>query len=527
MALVTLAQHAGPPYFDEEETVASLLETAARDNPDHVYLSWDDGQLTYAGLDAAAGEMAGRLAGAGIKSGDRVGVMLSHHPDHVITFFALAKMGAVLVPINVALRGKSLSYQLSHSQAALLIADRMYEEALAEAEAPRVLWRDGAGEFVFSDGATYGAKIADFTGAARHWSDLRIILYTSGTTGMPKGVQMSDRMVQASALSSAWLSDVQQSDVLHFWDPIYHVFGTEVLVMALMVPVRLHMVPRFSASRFWHEVKECGATHVHFVGGMLQLLLKQPEAEIDKTHGARIAWGGGCPVEVWEDFARRYAVEIREGYGMTETSSFSTINIGGPVGSVGKAADFFDVEVMAEDGTPCVDGETGEICVREREPGVLTVGYYNNDAATAEARRGDWFPTGDFGVRNADGYISFKGRKKHSIRRRGENISSAQVEMAINDHPQVSETAVIGVKDDMGDEELKVYVLPADPADLDIPAIAEWCKGQMAAFQVPRFWAVVDSFPKTPTQRIQKHLLPQTQEAGDFDTACTKNTERS
>jgi len=267
-----------------------------------------------------------------------------------------------------------------------------------------------------------------------------------------------------------------------------------------------------------------GTSHLLDIG---PVYVWQPEAEIDKTHGARIAWGGGCPVEVWEDFARRYAVEIREGYGMTETSSFSTINIGGPVGSVGKAADFFDVEVMAEDGTPCVDGETGEICVREREPGVLTVGYYNNDAATAEARRGDWFLTGDFGVRNADGYISFKGRKKHSIRRRGENISSAQVEMAINDHPQVSETAVIGVKDDMGDEELKVYVLPADPADLDIPAIAEWCKGQMAAFQVPRFWAVVDSFPKTPTQRIQKHLLPQTQEAGDFDTACTKNTERS
>ncbi|TIW87427.1 MAG: acyl--CoA ligase, partial [Mesorhizobium sp.] len=246
MALVNLNRESGPPYFTDDETVSSLLEAIARARPDHVYLRWDGGKLTCAGLEQESGRLAASIASLGVKPGERVAVMLGHHLDHVLVFFALIRLGAVLVPVNTALRGPSLCYQLGHSQPALVIADREFAEVLDEpvatARIARVLWRDGPGDFTGNGRIKVGPAGDHPPEVAFRWDDLRIILYTSGTTGAPKGVQMSDRMLLASALGSIWISGVEPGDTLHFWDPIYHVFGAEVLVLALMVPVTLYMV---------------------------------------------------------------------------------------------------------------------------------------------------------------------------------------------------------------------------------------------------------------------------------------------
>jgi crotonobetaine/carnitine-CoA ligase len=319
---------------------------------------------------------------------------------------------------------------------------------------------------------------------------------------------------------------MQPGSVLHFWDPIYHVFGAEVLVLALMVPVTLHMVPRFSASRFWTEVRDAGASHIHFVGGVLQLLLKQPPSDLDRSHGARIAWGGGCPRDVWAAFEARFGIEIREGYGMTETSSFSTINPGGSragkLGSIGTAVDYFRVEVVDDLGQPCAPGQPGEIRVAETEPGVLTTGYYANPEATAGALRDGWLYTGDIAEMDADGFITYHGRKKDSLRRRGENISAWEVERVVNDHPEIAESALIGVKNEIGDEDLKLFVRRIGGSTLDGATLLSWCADRMARFQVPRLVRFVDDFRKTPTQRIQKQFLSAAMDDCDHDAEAVR-----
>ena len=537
MAVVKLSRDSGAPFFREDETVPGLLARAAAARPDHVYLRHDGRDLTCAGLAQAVGQLAAGLSAQGIRQGDRVAVMLGHHLDHALVFFAIQQLGAVLVPVNTALKGPSLEYQITHSAPAMVIADIEFSQVLdgairaarAEGACAAAVWRCPPGEALSAGGMALSGLLAggETPPAVPHdRRDLRIILYTSGTTGAPKGVQMSDRMVQATALGSIWLSDMQPGSVLHFWDPIYHVFGAEVLVLALMVPVTLHMVPRFSASRFWTEVRDAGASHIHFVGGVLQLLLKQPPSDLDRSHGARIAWGGGCPRDVWAAFEARFGIEIREGYGMTETSSFSTINPGGSragkLGSIGTAVDYFRVEVVDDLGQPCAPGQPGEIRVAETEPGVLTTGYYANPEATAGALRDGWLYTGDIAEMDADGFITYHGRKKDSLRRRGENISAWEVERVVNDHPEIAESALIGVKNEIGDEDLKLFVRRIGGSTLDGATLLSWCADRMARFQVPRLVRFVDDFRKTPTQRIQKQFLSAAMDDCDHDAEAVR-----
>jgi crotonobetaine/carnitine-CoA ligase len=504
------------PHFSARDNIPALLEACARDLPEHVYCKSDSEQLTYLALNRRVNQLAHGLLQAGIQPGDRVAVMLSHHIEHALSFLALTKLGAVQIPVNVHLKGAGLQHVLGHSDPAFIIVDSEYAEALAgttpAGSSVQRIWRGAmpAGEasaLAFAELAAHPNQ--NNPGIAVSDSDLRAILYTSGTTGPAKGVQMTDRMYRAAALGSIWIGDIKPGSVLHFWDPIYHVFGSEVLVLALMRPVTLGFVPRFSASKFWAEVRQFGATHVHFVGGVLQLLLKQAPSETDKQSSVRIAWGGGAPVEVWREFQERFGIEVREGYGMTETSSFSVINLGGPLGSIGKAIDYFEVQVVDDAGTLLPAGKIGEMRVAEKEPGVLTTGYFRNSEKTAEALRGGWLYTGDLARTDEDGNIFFLGRKKDSLRRRGENISAWEVEQVVNGHPQVEESALIGVVNEFQDEDLKLFIkLKPGMEALDPAGFVEWCRSRMAAFQIPRFIAIVEEFPKTPTQRIQKQSLP-------------------
>lgn len=499
-------------FFSADDNVPKLLAACARRAPDHVYCRAEGVAVTYAGLAQRVEHAAALLHGQGVRPGQHAAVMLAHHLDHIVTFFALMRLGAVLVPINTALKGVGLAHIFEHAHPDFLVVDAAFEEQVAPVVAQRgaamtVVWRrpgEGAGQM---QTALYAAEApASAPEVPQSDTTLRQILYTSGTTGLAKGVVMPDRMLRAAALGSTWVGCITAGSVLHFWDPIYHVFGTEVLVLALMVPVTLVMVPRFSASQFWSEARDNGCTHVHFVGGVLQLLLKQAPSPADKSHGVKIAWGGGCPVEVWRAFEDRFGVRIHEGYGMTETSSFSTINPEGKLGSIGREVAYFQMQLVDDRGGPTPVGDIGELRVRGREPGVLVPRYYNNPEATASALRDGWLYTGDLAKQDAEGYFYFLGRKKDSLRRRGENVSAWEVERVFNEHPDVEECALIGVKNEFADEDLKLFVKRRNPALTEAELVA-WARPRMAAFQVPRFVKFVDGFQKTPTERIQKQYL--------------------
>lgn len=500
-------------HFSADDHVPKLLAQAAERWPEHVYCRAGGVAVTCRDLAGRVHHAAGILHAQGMRADMHVAVMLAHHLDHIVTFFAIMEIGAVHIPINTALKGMGLAHICTHAHPEVLIADAEYAPVLDEVmalrgESLRAIWRRPA------EGANTLMTTVLYAGPAApppppvEQSDTRLrqILYTSGTTGVAKGVVMPDRMIRAAALGSTWIGCIEPGSVLHFWDPIYHVFGTEVLVLALMVPVTLVPVPRFSASKLWDEAREHGVTHIHFVGGVLQLLMKQPPSPRDREHRVRIAWGGGVPVDIWRAFEERFGVRIHEGYGMTETSSFCTINPEGKLGSVGTAVAYFEVEVVDAEGRRQPPGEVGEIRVRGREPGVLVQQYYRNPEATAAALRDGWLYTGDLAKQHADGHVTFIGRKKDSLRRRGENVSAWEVERVFNGHPDVEECALIGVRNEMADEDLKLFVKRRN-ANLTAEQLVAWAEPRMAAFQVPRFVAFVERFHKTPTERIQKQFL--------------------
>jgi crotonobetaine/carnitine-CoA ligase len=513
-----------PPWGRSEETVSRQLARRAAERPDFVYCRFGGETLTLGELDRRVNRFANGLRALGLKPGDRVPVMLPNHPDYTVAFFALQRLGICQVPVNVHLRGAGLDYLIEHSQPRAVIVDARYAEPIAPAlrriPVETVIWRGGAG-----DGGA--ARRVDFADVASHpdaspapdgsaADATAVIMYTSGTTGMPKGVQLTDKMVRVCARAAELVGDIRAGDRLFLWEPLYHIGGTEVMALAAMEPISLAMVERFSVSQFWDQVRREGATHIHFFGGVLALLLKEPNRPDDRVHKVRIAWGGGCPLAVWEKFQDRFGVRIRECYGMTEASSFTTVNTDEKVGSVGKALPWFEVRIVDDAGRFLGPGERGEIWVREKVPGLLLKEYFRNPEATDEALQGGWLRTGDVGYVDADGFFFYAGRKKDSVRRRGENVAAFEIERIVGEHPDIAESAVIGVANEIADQDIKIFLRVKPGSRLDPLDFIRWCETRMAYFQVPRYVAVIDELPKGPTERTRKELLSR-DTTGCFD----------
>ena len=436
--------------------------------------------------------------------------MLPNHPLHAATVFAIRKLGAVWVPINVHLKGASLRFILGHCRPRAIAADDAYRDALVSALEGRnavILWRDAL-ESALADPA------ADAPPQPSHAEDLAAIMYTSGTTGVPKGVLVTDKMLLTCARGAAFAADVRDGDVMLMWEAMGHIGGAQILFIPLLHDVKIALLERFSASQFWSQARRYQTTQIHYLGGVLQILMKQPPAGDDSDNPVRVAWGGGCTSEIWRAFEERFGVVIREVYGMTESSSLTTVNTARRVGSVGTPLPYFDVRIA--------EG-TGEILVRGREPGLITDGYFRNPEATKEALPGDgWLHTGDLGAVDGDGFFSFRGRIKDSVRRRGENVSAWEVERVVNEHPDVLESALVGVPSEIGEEDLKLFVRLKPDRATDPRDLVRWCESRMAYFAVPRYIAFVNEFEKTASERIKKGALSRsTDDCWDRDASST------
>ena len=516
------------PTVGDTDTLGGLLERSARDDGSRVYCRFGEQEITCRALDERVNRLANGLARLGLREGDRVAVMLANHPDHVYTFFALAKLGVTWVPINVHLKGASLEYIIRHAEPRAVIADAAYRVRVLAALQGRpvdfVIWRGGAG-------GGHPGRAVDFAGLAEtgeiapperraRADDVVCISYTSGTTGTPKGVPLTDKMLRACGTVVAVVADVRPGDVLLLWEPLYHNGGHQVLVTGLMEPVTIALLERFSASRFWNQVRHHGATQIHYLGGILAMLLNRPPRAQDADNPVRIAWGGGCTPEVWRRFEERFGVVIQEDYGMTESSGFTTVNTTGKLGSIGRPLPYFEVRILDNDATPLGPDRIGEMAVREKQPGFIMKGYFRNPDATRAAIRDGWLHTGDLGYYDPDGDFYYAGRKTDSLRRRGENISAWEVERIVDDHPDIEESAVIGVPAALGEDDVKVFVKPVAgrrPEPLDV---IKWCEARMPYFQVPRYVAFVEGFEKTPTHRIRKEGLSRsTEDCWDLDAS--------
>jgi crotonobetaine/carnitine-CoA ligase len=487
--------------------------------PERVFARIGGHALTFGALERHSAALADWLCRNGAQPGDRVALMLRNGEVGLALMLAIARVGAIWVPVNTEAVGDNLAYVLAHSGPRIVVAEADLISAIVDCGADlRSVVIVEAGALPSGKGAQVSPWAATSVGVDAPFA----IMYTSGTTGRPKGVLVSHRMLRLAGEAAALVSGAQDGDVLYVWEPLFHIGGAQMVVLPLIRRATLVIAECFSASRFWADICASGATHMHFLGGILQMLLKQPPGPLDRAHGVRVAWGGGCPKEIWRPFEERFGITIRECYGMTECSSFTTANLDGPVGSVGRPLPWFDVTLLDAAGKPVAPGEQGEIVVRERLPGALTRGYFDDRRTTGRALRGGAFHTGDLASADAAGNLYFHGRLTDSVRVRGENVSAAEVEDVARKHPSVEDCVMIGVAADVGEAAIKLFVKPKAGMSLLPHELSDWLAPRLARYQRPRYIAIVEEFRRTPSQRIMKHKLSRRTDDA-WDAATNKN----
>jgi long-chain acyl-CoA synthetase len=496
--------------------ISSLLERAAADHPDHPALRMDDLVLSYAELREAAGRMSTLLASFGVGPGDRVGLMLPNVPAFPIAFYGALGAGAVVVPMNPLLKSREVGYYLGDSGAKAVVA---WHAAAGEAAKGAA---DAGAEFVAAESPDLGGLLAGYAvtpePSGRGGQDDAVILYTSGTTGRPKGAELThDGLVRNAEISSRTLFDVGPDDVIMGCLPLFHVFGlTCGLNVAVASAASLTLLPRFDPAKALDILQRDRVTIFEGVPTMYAAMLHLPEADPAKAATLRVCASGGAamPVEILRGFEKKFGCIILEGYGLSETSpvaSFNHPNRDRKPGSIGTPIEGVEMRLIDDNWNTVPDGEIGEIAIRGHN---LMKGYWGKPEATAEAMRDGWFRTGDMARVDADGYYYIVDRKKDLIIRGGYNVYPREIEEVLHEHPAVAEVAVIGIPHpDLG-EEVGAAVALKPGASATPEELRAFARDRVAAYKYPRHVWLVDALPKGPTGKILRREVHPPQEAG-------------
>ncbi len=502
---------------EEFHDLATLVRAKAAKNGSKCALRFPGRELTYAGLDRDSDRVARGLADAGIRAGDRVAALLYNTPEFPLLWFALAKLGAVLVPLNTGLKGEILRYELADSAPAAIVCDARLWEPYAPFRTALGISREWTTSP--SDGAAvpgvapFDELLSDRPFEARAAPaphDPVSIMYTSGTTGPPKGAIIPHEKQILTPLEIGRRSRLDPASVLFTGLPLFHCNAQEMTTLtALLYDLTAAFDERFHASTFWTTARTMGATHVSLLIAMVNVLFKQPAAPTDLGHGVHTALTAGATRSVWPEFERRFGVTIVELYGMTECGCTTLMNppTAIRVGSVGTPLGFVEADVVDDDDRPVPADTRGELVVRPRAPYSMFLGYLNKPEKTVEAWRNLWFHTGDYVTRDRDGYYYFVDRKKDVIRRRGENLAPYDVESVLNRHPAVFESVVVGVPSPLGEEDVKAFVQLKPGATVTPTALFEFCVAELPFFMVPKYLEFIEEIPKTANQKAQRYVL--------------------
>lgn len=544
-------EHVATDADQADWTLPRVLRDRAARQPDAIYLdapTWGV-RLTYAQMLRDAERIGSGLIARDHAPGDRVVIMMPNNPDYIAAWFGSSLAGMAEVPINTAYRGSFLEHQVRTSDPSAAVITPEFAERFAEsADACRGIRRFylvGTPEEVEPAVATLQAAgfAAEPFEALRatdevvalpeaDYRELAGIFFTSGTTGLSKGVAMSHSQLYFFADEGASLVRLTKDDVYLSVGPLFH--GNAQFLAAypaLIRGARFVLHEKFSASRWTAWIRESGATVTNLVGVMSDFLWKQPERPDDADNVLRCVWAVPNPSRIAEEFKARFGIaELVENFGLTEVSMpiLTPYGVPRPLGAAGlEVSDWFEVRLV----DPATDvevptGEVGELVVRPKVPWTICSGYYNMPEKSFDAMRNGWFHTGDGLRKDEDGWYYFVDRLKDAIRRRGENISSYEVEQAILANSAVAECAVVGIPaDGVGaEDEVMAVVVPVDGSSVELEELWAFCDQRIPAFAVPRFLKVVDALPTTPSGKLQKAPLRQDGRTGAVDRLALVTT---
>lgn len=502
-------------FAPHERTLPAMLERQAGRFGARALFVAGDVRWSFADAREHAARFGGTLRAAGVREGDRVALMCSNRAEFMQVFLGCAWIGAIAVPINVASRGESLRHVLVNCGARLLVVEGELLGAIAGLD-PATLpieqaWIVGAG----GAPADFDREHCGFPGPGSPADPAPVrpgqtvaILYTSGTTGPSKGVCCPHAQFYWWGVHTGRLLGLREGEVLHTTLPLFHTNALNTFYQALLTGSTQVVERRFSASAFWASLAAHHATVTYLLGAMVPILLSKDPGEHDRGHAARIALGPGVPPHFHERFRARFGVHLVEGYGSTETSFV----IGAEAheqrpGTMGRIRPGFEARVVDEEDNALADGQAGELVLRASEPYAFATGYFAMPDKTVEAWRNLWFHTGDRVVRDDDGFFRFVDRLKDAIRRRGENISSYEVERAILGHPAVETAAVYAVKSELAEDEVMAAIVLRAGATLSASELVAYCEPSLPYFAVPRFVEFVSSLPVTENGKVEKFRL--------------------
>jgi crotonobetaine/carnitine-CoA ligase len=499
-------------------TLSELLDARVAERGDETFLMFEGRALSYRALDEQANRVANGLTALGLAKGDTLVSLLTNCAEQALLFFAAAKLGVIWAPLNAALVGRDLAYAVNHTRASVaVVGDTLWDEYAA---VKRELTQVRAEVLVHDErpGTRPFATLLEGTAAPPRVTiqphDPLSIVYTGGTTGLPKGVLLSNFAQLCAGYRYREMFRPTRADRHLSVLQLFHTGGQQMGVVGPLVSgIPSVILSRFSASRFWDQVREYRATILDIFGAMLTMLWKQTERSDDADNPARISWGvtGQLSDEVAQGFQTRFGILLLEVYALSENGGallFHQTPEHRKKRSAGRAWGWADVAIVDEHDRPQAPDTPGEIVLRPSVPWSFMLEYFGDAARTVEVWRNLWLHTGDLGYLDADGDLYFIGRQAHWLRRRGENISAYEVEAVINEHPKILEAVVVGVPSELGDEEVKVFVQLRPGMRLAPDEVVAWCDGKLAAFKIPRFVEFVTGWPRSVTkQEIERFKL--------------------
>ncbi len=492
--------------------LATNLTDAAGRFPDRIAISMDDLTLTYADLDDLSARVAGWLRERGVQPGDRVGLMLPNVPAFPVLYYGIVRAGGAVVPMNPLLKGREVEHYLGDSGATLAFAwESAADEATAGAEA--------VGSEAIPIGADSLTEIATWPAdpevTPREDDDTAVILYTSGTTGTPKGAQLTHANMRSNAeVSGHALFSISENDVIMGCLPLFHAFGqTCAMNTSVLAGAMLSLLPRFDPATALKIIERDKVTIFEGVPTMYVAML-HAGPDVADTSSLRLCVSGGAalPGEVLNGFAEAFGASILEGYGLSETSPVASFNRAenAKAGSIGLPIDGVEMRLVGEDGADVATGEIGEIAIRGDN---VMRGYWNRPDATEAAIRDGWFYSGDMARQDDDGFYFIVDRKKDLIIRGGYNVYPREIEEVLYEHPDVLEAAVIGIPHESHGEEVAAAVALKPGASVTADELRGYVKERVAAYKYPRVVWLVDELPKGPTGKIQKRDITVPKEA--------------